>query len=1443
MSDHWKELGESPYPYEKEALAWVRSWFPEREPWHAFARFSFLASDGRDYEIDLLIAGPTGCFIIEIKGHEGVISGSSLDLMATSGSRKNCFDHPGRQLKPKMDKLIRALQDTKAYKGKSARPPFIENLVFFSHADALQLTGASAGVLLRDREGVIGLKAAIMDRNAPWMRRLADGERRIDKPAARHLTNAMLEVGHFGIKQPIIAGSWKLEPNAIEETTIWRDYEASHQVTNDKRTIRIYTTPRDLPLDGVRLENAAKLEFEALRAFEHPGVVRALELVETDFGWAIIFEPTKNFVRLDRFMQTRGSTLDFTTRLWLVRQLCEAVSAAHDRGLAHRGLMPTSILVVDPDSPKPSIKIRNWNWRIRTDASDQGSIKTFGGQTLVDLSPFAEEFTESERTFLAPEMRGVGETGGIPADIFSLGALAFLIFTSNAPAQTLASLDVILQTQQHLAASQFLNGASSGLEHFIARSAHASPLQRAATARELLETLDKVSAELDQPEVEITGPDDLINGSKLDEDTTVVRRLGSGGTAVGFEVLWADRSYALKVARNETLNDRIDREAEALRALKHDHIVSLESVTKVGKCSALLLSPFGQETLHDYLKRVGPPQFEFLERWGTQILSAVEHLEQRGIAHRDIKPGNIAVTDRGTKKQLQVALFDFSLAKLPADNLNAGTPGYIDPFLGSGNRRQWDQATERYSAAITLYEMTTGIHPKWGDGKTLPSLLPVTERILLEPDLFPAEVRQSLLTFFERALQRDSAKRFEDATTMREAWQKAMAGSTVTVVGTSVGSQPGMTLAQALDEAKAQAGIATIVTSLPLSPSALNALNRLSVDTIGQLLHYSPHALRWLEGVGRATQNELSGLFQEARVRFPEVEVTIRSFGESPVANKKGASAPNSKSKSPAAQARTTIPSDATLGVLARSLRERDRDGESRSNDAMADYLGLSQKTPEGNVVPAERSQMQPAAEKYGLTRAAVYIALDGASKRWQRIPAFKDAATAVHEIVTSMGGVATIHEVAAAITTRLPVDTASTLDQRRADGFSVALAVAEAEHRTQENPRFKACRAGKQLFLTSTSDSSTSYAIELGKKADEIANNDNTVMLAPGACISQLRTVVKPEELPELSNERILSLATSTSAGACLNSRGELYPRGLSAARALKLTQGALAGLGKIDSDRRRRTFSIQELRERISQRYPEAEILPEPSECLAMVKEVLGQETSFDVANNVFVLRMAESMTVQTGSDSHQTMYITQVGVQAGVQPIDSRQLAQRNASEFESAIHSAIIDRRLVVVRVPPAKLSIALSKIQNVFQLRHLSVDKLFVDGLRKVSNAKRIEMTNIYDADAAWPAGPGVLNLKAVLAMVRKEVIEPAIFENAAQPILLSGFGLLFRYQQDSLYTALRDACSAGQHPGAICVVPADPAAQTVVLDGMQFPEFDSSRIFQLPSAWLRGDAA
>ena len=99
MAEIWHEQGESPNPYEREALAWVRSWFPDHEPWRAFARFTFPGADGRDHEIDLLVAGPTGCFLIEFKGHEGCITGDARDLVSTSNGRRNAFEHPKRLLK------------------------------------------------------------------------------------------------------------------------------------------------------------------------------------------------------------------------------------------------------------------------------------------------------------------------------------------------------------------------------------------------------------------------------------------------------------------------------------------------------------------------------------------------------------------------------------------------------------------------------------------------------------------------------------------------------------------------------------------------------------------------------------------------------------------------------------------------------------------------------------------------------------------------------------------------------------------------------------------------------------------------------------------------------------------------------------------------------------------------------------------------------------------------------------------------------------------------------------------------------------------------------------------------------------------------------------------------------------------------------------------------
>ena len=107
-----------------------------------------------------------------------------------------------------------------------------------------------------------------------------------------------------------------------------------------------------------------------------------------------------------------------------------------------------------------------------------------------------------------------------------------------------------------------------------------------------------------------------------------------------------------------------------------------------------------------------------LARYGDDLLSAVSSMERHGVTHRDIKPDNIGIRSL-TKQRNQLILFDFSLASAPLDNIRVGTPGYMDPFLGNRKPRQWDLDAERYSTAVTLYEMTlgAGVLPQWGDGR------------------------------------------------------------------------------------------------------------------------------------------------------------------------------------------------------------------------------------------------------------------------------------------------------------------------------------------------------------------------------------------------------------------------------------------------------------------------------------------------------------------------------------------------------------------------------------------------------------------------------------------------------------------------------------------------------------------------------------------------------
>ena len=178
----------------------------------------------------------------------------------------------------------------------------------------------------------------------------------------------------------------------------------------------------------------------------------------------------------------------------------------------------------------------------------------------------------------------------------------------------------------------------------------------------------------------------------------------------------------------------------------------------------------GDKTLAQRLREEGRLSLDLLRRFGEELLEVLHFMEDAGVTHRDIKPDNIGIAPVGEKGMLHAVLFDFSLARTPAENILAGTPGYLDPFLSLRKPARWDLYAERYAAAVTLYEMATGTLPVWGDGQTAPDMLEC--EATLNTEAFDPNVREGLSAFFEKALRRDFRQRFDNAEEMLRAWRR-----------------------------------------------------------------------------------------------------------------------------------------------------------------------------------------------------------------------------------------------------------------------------------------------------------------------------------------------------------------------------------------------------------------------------------------------------------------------------------------------------------------------------------------------------------------------------------------------------------------------------------------------------------------------------------------------
>lgn len=252
----------------------------------------------------------------------------------------------------------------------------------------------------------------------------------------------------------------------------------------------------------------------------------------------------------------------------------------------------------------------------------------------------------------------------------------------------------------------------------------------------------------------------------------VERELGRGGMGVVYLArdTTLDRPVAIKSLPPEMMNDaatrsRLEREAKVLASLNHPNIAAIyEELEEPDAGGYLVLEYVLGQTLAERIAWGGLTLEEALPI-ALQIAEAVSAAHNKGVIHRDLKPGNIKIDDEGVVKVL-----DFGIAKAVETSISSeestitlpgrviGTPSYMSPEQARG--KGIDHRSDIWSFGCVLYEMLTGRSPFKGETRsdTLAGVLQTEPDWSRLPETTPANIRILL----RRCLEKDPRRRLHD---------------------------------------------------------------------------------------------------------------------------------------------------------------------------------------------------------------------------------------------------------------------------------------------------------------------------------------------------------------------------------------------------------------------------------------------------------------------------------------------------------------------------------------------------------------------------------------------------------------------------------------------------------------------------------------------------------
>ena len=1413
----------TPFPWEREALDLIYAGISDIDPYQAWELHELHdPSSGRLYELDLLFLSRVGLFLVEIKSHPGVLTGDIVDWTITEpGGRRRTLECPYPTINHKARVLASLL--TRQMDNR----PFVQAAVFTPNVTSVELAGGRPPWLLLKDDVASRLTNGLDDR---MHRQL------VNRPVMKALVLAAPRLGLRASATSRIVGGFVID-KLVDEGEGYQEHLGHHQaVEHDRARIRSYLVPDATSTTRrAQLERAARREARTLSQLgQHPGILGYRSFVEDGpLGPAVIFEAFDRALPLHMFLRQEPG-LSFDERLHILQSIVESVSHCHRNGVLHRNLSPASVLVRREDNRTLSIRLHRFQSSTWIEHSSQGTLHV-------------DELAHGlDRLYQAPEVLSDPSKAIAESDVFSVGCLAWLLFTGQPPASTLIERDQRLRASADggLCPSS-IQSELAALDLGIGFATRPNQYERADDVANWFDQwlLDALTRPVLDPATNLD-PYCANKGDQLAGGLRVERRLGTGGTALVLHVRREGRDFALKVPHDAACGERLLAEAAVLRDLRHEHIVALHEVVTLAGRPCLLLDFAGERSLADLLRAEGTLSLELARRYGEDILSAVQYLEERGITHRDIKPSNVGFTGYDGR-QKHLLLLDFSLSTADSTAVQAGTPEWRDPWLYL--RGHWDGAADRFAAAAVLYYSLTGVRPLQATGPGQ------ADAIKVDAERFDAAVRDRLSAFFRKAFAREVADRFEHAEEMRQAWLTALAP------GEHLGGRPALPAVEF-----SQIRPETPVEALALTARARNALDRAGVRQVADLLLLPRNQLSMIRGTGTKVTKEIFELTEALRdqVDFAAAEPLVPGFIRPRLALDDGEIGLDGKTvdtlisagltntvdvgQAPLRRVSLLIGEDAATAIAGRlrelaaaepapgSLAEWVREIIGRKSDTEAQkrlrvLVGLDplpQDHPDSGLAAAR--SVPEVATAMEIEPELIHSSLQFLrTKKWADNPAVQALVDTLRPLLVEPA--MPMVELAKALaqsrrpnsaSTSAPTNTTDSPTGADIDAeelsFASALIRVALELRPSPIASWRRLDSGPWL----AQDAAVLDALPaLAAVADTLAATQP--LPSTEVVRKALTDAVEGTSLAQLAPDQRVLLAARASTTAAVSARLELYPRQMPAARALNLSLSTLGGGLTVDAVRRR-----------VAARYPAAQPLPDRPQLDALL------------APDGLVFRPEINEYLRPG-EQHSTSMTVQFPPRArtaGAGLPARRDPDAQRAAAFQDQLDRGVASGRFRVIQVRADLATAAAQRLGESLNVAPTSLDHTLTDTLRRCAAADEVEWANIESADRAGPEGQDWSLLVGLVRDAANAMVDVLLQKSAADkttPLVLIWPGSFARYNLASALSRLVEQAERGDTGSILLVVPSHADGLAPSINGrLPVPAPLPGQRLQMPEPWL-----